>query len=81
MRCAPCTSVTLLVRAVPSWLKNSGDDLQLNNPSAPPSATPEASPDSSPAQTPAASPDGEPTESPEASPSATPARGLRHAVR
>ena len=62
------TSVTLLVRAVPSWLKNSGDDLQLNNPSAPPSATPEASPDSSPAQTPAASPDGEPTESPEASP-------------
>lgn len=47
------TSVTLLVRAVPSWLKNSGDDLQLNNPSAPPSATPEASPDSSPAQTPA----------------------------
>lgn len=69
------TSVTLLVRAVPGWLKNSGDDLQLNNPSAPPSATPEASPDSSPARTPAASPDGEPTESPEASPSATPARG------
>ena len=69
-------SVTLLVKSVPSWLKN--DDTQLNNPSATPSASPDPG-STQPSATPEATPDGsqQPSQSPEdsAQPSATPARG------